>query len=193
MHDLKQQIRQRTLAARDALTDRGPRSLLVLEHALQLPEFGAAGTVLIYVSARSEVRTRETIAELLADRKSIVVPWCRDDEHLDLFHLHSLQDLVPGRFGILEPRADLRADPHRVIAPTRLDLLLLPGAAFDRRGGRIGYGRGYFDRLLAQTRPDALKAGLAFDCQLVDEVPMGPHDVRLDVVVTEVGVYRVPN
>lgn len=191
MGDLKERLRRQALAARRALDDRVSRSRSVLANATSLPEFTAAGTVLIYVDARSEVQTRGTIADSLAGGREIVVPWCRDDQHLGLFRLRSLAELVAGRFGILEPPPDLRVDSRRVVAPAALDLLLLPGLAFDRQGGRLGHGRGYFDRLLADTRQDAVKAGLAFECQLVEEVPMAPHDVRLDVVVTEKGVYRV--
>ena len=66
-----------------------------------------------------------------------------------------------------------------------LDLLVIPGLAFDRQGGRLGYGKGYFDRLLPGARPDALLAAVAFECQLFDAVPMQPYDVRVDAVVTE--------
>ena len=71
-----------------------------------------------------------------------------------------------------------------------LDLLVIPGLAFDRQGGRLGYGKGYFDRLLPGARPDALLAAVAFECQLFDTVPMQPYDVRVDAVVTETDIYR---
>lgn len=190
MCDSKQQMRRQALAARRALADRASRSQSVLANATALPEFGTARTILIYVDARSEVRTRTLIAESLADGRTIAVPWCRDGKRLGLFHLRALDELVPGRFGILEPESGLRDHPSRTIGPASLDLALLPGVAFDRRGGRLGHGRGYFDRLLAELRPDAVRVGLAFECQLVEEVPMGPHDVRLDAIVTERTVYR---
>ena len=71
-----------------------------------------------------------------------------------------------------------------------LDLLVIPGLAFDRQGGRIGYGKGYFDRLLPAARADALLAAVAFECQLFDAVPMQPYDVRVDAVITETDIYR---
>jgi 5-formyltetrahydrofolate cyclo-ligase len=189
--ELKQRIRKEVLAARRTLSDRESRSGLILANALALPELAAAEVILIYVDCRSEVQTRAAISELLSRGKMVVVPWCRDDKHLGLFHLRSLADLKPGRFGIPEPTPGNLADPGRDVAPSQLDLLLLPGVAFDRRGGRLGHGRGYFDRLLAETRPDAMKAGLAFECQIVPDVPSEPHDMRLDAIVTEVGVYRI--
>lgn len=187
---LKQRIRKEALAARRALTDRESRSRLILANVLALPEVDAAETILIYVDCRSEVQTRTAIPELFSLGKTLVVPWCRDDEHLGLFHLRSLADLKPGRFGIPEPGLEDLADPRRHVAPSQLDLLLLPGVAFDRRGGRLGHGRGYFDRLLAETRLDAFKVGLAFECQLVPQVPIDSHDVRLDAIVTEDRVCR---
>jgi 5-formyltetrahydrofolate cyclo-ligase len=112
------------------------------------------------------------------------VPWCHGD-HLRLFLLRDLAELDVGRFGILEPRAVLRERPDRNIDPCELDLLVIPGVAFDRRGGRIGHGRGYFDRLLIEVRESATLIGLAFDCQVFDHVPTEPHDVPMDLVVTE--------
>ena len=152
--------------------------------SLHLPQYTTARTVLCYVSFRSEVSTHAFIARLWADRKRVVVPYC-EAQHLELFRFDSFDDLAPGTLGILEPRPDLREQDQRRANVQELDLLVIPGLAFDRQGGRLGYGKGYFDRLLPGARPDALLAAVAFECQLFDAVPMQPYDVRVDAVITE--------
>ena len=97
--------------------------------------------------------------------------------------------LAPGTLGILEPKPELRGQNDRRAQVQELDLLVIPGLAFDRQGGRLGYGKGYFDRLLRDARADALLAAVAFECQLFDAVPMQPYDVRVDAVVTESDIY----
>ena len=147
------------------------------------------GPVLCYVSFRSEVSTHAFIARLWADRKRVVVPYCAG-QRLGLFSMTSFDDLAPGTLGILEPKAELREQEQRRVNVEELDLLVLPGLAFDRQGGRLGHGKGCFDRLLPGARPDALLAAVAFECQLFDAVPMQPYDVRVDAVITEADVYR---
>ncbi|MGA2617171.1 MAG: 5-formyltetrahydrofolate cyclo-ligase [Thermoguttaceae bacterium] len=154
-----------------------------------MPEYGAAATVLSYVSFRSEVPTREFIEQALADGKRVAVPWCVEDR-LELFRLEGLADLAPGSFGILEPRPEVRLRPERRAAVEELDLVVVPGLAFDPHCGRIGYGRGYFDRLLARAGGETALVAVAFQCQIFAEVPMLPGDVRMDAIVTETKVYR---
>jgi 5-formyltetrahydrofolate cyclo-ligase len=187
--ETKDELRRVAIARRAAQPDKDALSSQILETLVSLPEFAAATTVMIYLDARSEVRTRPALPSLLAGRRRIVVPWC-DGDHLRLFLLRDMAELAGGRFGILEPRAKLRDLSDRNVAPRELDLLAIPGVAFDRRGGRIGHGRGYFDRLLAEVRPDATLAGLAFECQMFDRVPMQAHDAPMHLVVTETGVSR---
>ena len=89
------------------------------------------------------------------------------------------------------PNRHQQARPDRRPQAADLDLILVPGLTFDRSGGRLGLGKGYYDRFLKYVRPDAPKIAPAFECQLLDEVPVSPHDVRVDMVVTENAVYSV--
>ena len=152
-------------------------------------EYGAAQTVLCYVSFRTEVATHDFLARMLAEGKRVVVPYCEADQLL-LFLFKDFADLSPRTLGILEPKAELRAREDRRVAVEEIDLFVIPGLAFDRQGGRLGYGKGYFDGLLKQARPDALLAAVAFECQLFDAVPVLPQDVRVDMVITETNLYR---
>ena len=165
-------------------------SAKIFERLVHLPQYTSAQTVLCYVSFRSEVSTHAFFARMLADRKRVVVPYCVA-QHLELFCLHSLSDLAPGTLGILEPKLELREQNHRRAEVQELDLLVIPGLAFDRQGGRLGYGKGYFDRLLPGAREDALLAAVAFECQLFDSVPMQPYDVWVDAVITESGILQI--
>ena len=168
----------------------GPRlSRLIIDRLTALPEYGAAETVLCYVSFRTEVATHDFLVRMLADGKQVVVPYCEADR-LELFRFNDFADLSPRTLGILEPKAELRARDDRRVGVEEIDLFVIPGLAFDREGGRLGYGKGYFDGLLKLARPDALLAAVAFECQLFDTVPVLPRDVRVDAILTESNLYR---
>ncbi len=184
-HHLRAAAHLRRLHQQDGLRLSG----LIFERLIRLPQYTQARTVLCYVSFRSEVYTHTFLARMRADGKQVVVPYCAA-QHLDLFCFSSFDDLALGTLGILEPKPELREQIHRRANVQELDLLVIPGLAFDRQGGRLGYGKGYFDRFLLGARPDALMAAVAFECQLFDSVPMQPYDVRVDAVITETEIYR---
>jgi 5-formyltetrahydrofolate cyclo-ligase len=139
-----------------------------------------------YVDAGSEVRTRHILPAALTHGKRVVVPWCVVATNtLELFLLEDMSELVEGAYKILEPKEELRALPAKVVKPEELDLVMVPGTAFDPRGGRMGQGKGYYDRLLATARRAAPLVGMAFDCQIFDEIPVAEHDVLMDMVLTE--------
>lgn len=150
------------------------------------PAYAAAKTVMWYVDAGSEVRTRHTLPEALTHGKRVVVPWCVvETNELELFLLEDMSEMEVGAYKILEPKPELRKLTEKRVRPEELDLVMVPGTAFDLRGGRMGQGKGYYDRLLANARPDAPLVALAFDCQIFDEIPVAPHDVFMDLVLTE--------
>jgi 5-formyltetrahydrofolate cyclo-ligase len=187
--DLKQAIRQQAQANRREQVDKDAVSRMIWQRLASLPEYGRAGTVMGYVHMRDEVRTRSFLPEILKHGKRLVVPYCVGDE-LALFCLRDLDELALGTFGILEPKPELQAQADRRIDVGQIDLVMVPGVAFDRRGGRVGHGKGYYDRLLRRARPDTALVGVAFECQLFAEIPMQPHDVFMDKVITEAAVYE---
>ena len=122
---------------------------------MAMPEYVAAKTILYYVDAGSEVRTRHMLPEALAGGKRIVVPYCIvETNELELFLLEDMSELVEGAYKILEPKFELRNQPGKIVAPEDLDLVMVPGTAFDALGGRMGQGKGYYDRMLARVRPN---------------------------------------
>ena len=184
LQSLKHQIRRQAEANRLARPNKDEASRIICEKFAALAEYVAAETVMCYVDMRSEVRTRPFLATAMGGSKRIVVPYCLDDR-LGLFLLESMEELAVGTFGILEPKLELRALAHKRVDPGRLDLVMVPGVAFDRRGARLGHGKGYYDKLLRHVRPDTPLVALAFECQIFPEIPTEPHDVFMDKVITE--------
>ncbi|MGA2061578.1 MAG: 5-formyltetrahydrofolate cyclo-ligase [Thermoguttaceae bacterium] len=185
----KLQLRRSVAARRETQGGLDVLSRRIWDTILALPQFVRAQTVMTYLDIGSEVRTRPYVPELWRLGKSIVVPYCVARE-LRLFHLKNMDELSLGTWQILEPKPEWRKRAERHVNAAELDLILVPGVAFDRYGGRLGLGKGYYDRFLLHIRPDALKIAPAFECQLVDNIPVLPHDVRVDLVVTENAVYK---
>ena len=185
---LKQAFRAQVESERQQRENREELSRQICEMAIRLTEYRAAQTLLLYVSRPSEVQTTHLLTTAWNQRKRVVVPSCQNG-HLELFWIDTLEELAPRTLGILEPRSEVRASVERRIAVGELDFAIVPGLAFDRRGGRIGLGKGFYDRLLARCRTGVSLVGLAFECQVFDEVPMLFHDVFMDKVITEKAVY----
>ena len=187
--ELKTQIREQAHANRNAQENKDELSRQIVRQFLALPEYQAANTVLFYLDVRSEVRTRHSLEEALASGKKIVVPYCVEGELLELFHLESMDELSVGMYRILEPKAELRTLSAKQVQVEDIDLIMVPGVAFDRRGGRTGHGKGYYDKLLEHARPDTPLVALAFECQMFPEIPTMPHDIFMDKIITEVAIY----
>lgn len=186
---LKQKMRIEASARRARQPDAECLSRHILGRLTALPEYVRARTLMFYLDVRHEVRTRWFVPTAWNQRKRVVVPCCEEGE-IELYRLDGFDELLPGTMGVLELKAELRGRPDRKVAPSQLDLIVVPGLAFDHRGGRLGYGKGYYDRLLHQVRPDAMKVAVCFECQLSSKIPVLPHDIHMDVVVTESAVYQ---
>jgi 5-formyltetrahydrofolate cyclo-ligase len=187
--ELKKSIREQAHANRNAQIDKDELSREIVRTFMSLPEYQTAKTVLFYLDVRSEVRTRHNLEDALASGKKIVVPYCVEGEVLELFRLEALDELSTGMYRILEPKPELRSRPEKRVDVEDVDLIMVPGVAFDRRGGRTGHGKGYYDKLLEHARPDTPLVALAFECQMFPEIPMHPHDVFMDKVITEKAIY----
>jgi 5-formyltetrahydrofolate cyclo-ligase len=186
----KHAIRETAHANRNAQTNKDELSKAICAKFMALPEYTAAKTVMFYIDVRSEVRTRQALPDALASGKKIIVPWCNDQGELELFHLTRMEELAVGMYKILEPKPDLRLLVEKNARPADLDLVMVPGVAFDRRGGRMGHGKGYYDKLLQHARRDTPLVALAFECQLFPEIPTAAHDIFMDKIITESAVYE---
>lgn len=185
----KKAIREQAHANRNAQPDKDKLSKVICERLVGLPEYARARTVMYYVDVRPEVRTRHYLPAALGHDKRIVVPYCVDGE-LELFLLGGMDELAVGMYRILEPKPELRALPEKQVGVEGLDLVIVPGVAFDRTGARMGHGKGYYDKLLEHARPDTPLMALAFECQVFPEIPTEAHDVCMDKVITEAAVYE---
>ena len=168
-----------------AADDVAAKSRAIVEQLDRLEAVRGAAAVLCYVSSKdNEVDTHGLIERLLGRGAEVLVPVSQPEGVLAWSRIEGLDELVPGRFGILEPKAAcLRiasSPPHAAV--------VVPGIAFAPEGYRIGYGGGYYDRFLAKH--PGPKIGLAFACQIIPAFEHGPHDVPVDSVVTENDVYR---
>jgi len=148
-----------------------------------LDAYRRARCVAAYAAFGSEVSTAAITARVLTDGKQLAMARVEGDALVLHRVLDPARDLVPGTWDIPEPAPDLP-----VVDPRAVDLFLLPGLAFDPGGGRLGYGRGFFDRVLAEV--PGVKVALAFDGQLVEAVPVEPRDVAMDGVVTPTRVIE---
>ena len=182
---MKQTLKQEIFQKRKSLSKEEvkEKSSLIKSNLYSLEEFKKAKNIMFYVSFKNEVSTRETIKELLAKKeKTIVVPYVLENYPiLQLSELKNFYWLEPKTFGMLEPK-ELYI---REFNYEKLDLVIAPGIVFDKKGHRIGYGHGYYDRFLKILKKDVKKIGLAFELQLVDKIPEERHDVPVDIVVTE--------
>ncbi len=183
---LKSGIRKKSLEKRNSLSLEQilSKSARIQSFLQQIPEFNKARCVMLYASFKSEVDTKEIMIDSLNKGKRVVVP-CSNAERINPCEIKGFQDLAPGYLGIPEPVKKLP------VSIQNIDIIILPVVAFDVKGNRIGYGKGYYDKFLSGIESrKIIKIGLAFECQRVDNVPLESHDQKVDYIVTENGVIK---
>ncbi|MEE9614474.1 MAG: 5-formyltetrahydrofolate cyclo-ligase [Thermodesulfobacteriota bacterium] len=161
-------------------------SSLVQKRFMETREFGGARRIALYSSFRNEVLTDDILSRAVEGGKEVFFPRVvSSGPHLAFFRVTDREELSPGSYDILEP-----PDGGTEAPPSGFDCVVVPGAAFDMTGARLGYGKGYYDRVLAKVRCPVV--GLSFDFQILEEgeMPTEPHDVRVGSVVTESRVIR---
>jgi 5-formyltetrahydrofolate cyclo-ligase len=181
----KHALRSGTLAKRRELTPQqvNCHSLALQQLFLALPVYQQAQVIALYAPIHHEVETRAVAIEALGSQKTLLYPAVQGNE-MQFRRVLGLQDLVPGRYGIPEPAGE-------VWEPCRADLIVVPGVAFDLSGRRIGYGKGYYDKVLHTLEGSGRLVGFCYDFQLFEEIVGEPHDVTMDMIVTETKVVRV--
>lgn len=176
----KSGLRQLFLERRDGLEERerAKASQRIIESVVRLDAYKGSTNIGLFYSLENEIDLRMLIAETLEVGKRVYLPRVNSDESRLEFcpYTGDIADLVPGPFGILEPKT-------REIAPEQISFITVPGLAFDLHGHRLGYGAGYYDRFLSAS--PAFSAGVTFDIQTIDILPITEHDIAVNVVVTE--------
>lgn len=165
------------------LRDLTPREYHDLNHSLytnflRLKLLNKSNYFMIYYSVRNEANTVQMINYLLKAGKTVALPVCTQGRDLKAVAINNLSQLQPASFGLMEP-----SPGSPLIANDQLQLIVIPGVAFDEKGHRLGHGAGYYDRFLSKT-PNAFKLGLAYDFQLVPEVPAESHDIKMNGLLT---------
>lgn len=157
------------------------RSKAIQEFVINTEEFHQAKVVGAYFAIGSEVMTELIIGRAKILNKKIALPRVEEDK-IAFYELSLTNTLVKGKFGIMEP------PPYKPM--DKIDILVVPGIAFDKNGNRLGYGKGFYDRLLADKRTK-FSIGLAYSFQLVEILPYDMYDKRLDAIASEDGIHYV--
>lgn len=146
----------------------------------KLPCYQAAEYIMLYMAMQDEVQLDELIAMVLKDGKKAVIPLVTGAGLMEAVELSDMADLVPDKYGI----KTVSEEKRRLIAPDKIDLIIVPGVAFDKAGHRLGMGGGFYDRFMLRASR-AVRAALAYDCQLLVAVPAEVHDLTVDYIITE--------
>lgn len=184
---MKKELRQLILLQREAMPreEVEEKSRRIADRLFSLPEISRGGTVMFFLSFRNEVHTLPMIERAWREGKRVVVPRTVPASRTLVPCLLEKGDrLRPGVWGILEPEV------QKPVAPEAIEVVVMPGVAFDAEGNRLGYGGGYYDRFLRSIARRPRTVALAFELQVVERVPVGKNDVPVDVVVTEDRVIR---
>ena len=183
----KREARQRARLARDGvhLVERRAAAHELSLILLSLTELASAKIVLAYAALPAELDPAPAVWRLRKRGVRIAYPRIEAPGVLGMHFVDHEVELVPGPFGLAQPSEHAPHVPHRLI-----DAVILPAVAFDEQGGRLGYGGGYYDRLLPMMRPDCMRVGACFDEQVLAHIPVAEHDASVDVVVTPTRIIR---
>lgn len=186
---MKRSLRSRLLSQRDGIeaTRKKRKEAAIKKRLFALSHFKRAEKILFYASFRSEVDTFKCMQSTLNNGRLIVLPVV-DETHkkLRLYKVKDISELHTGYMGIPEPIAERK----RKIGVKGIDVVIIPGIGFDMQGNRLGYGAGYYDRLLSVSREHITSIALSFEEQIVERVPSEPHDIRVDMIVTDSRLIR---
>ena len=178
---MKNKIRKEILALRKKLPEKvvEKNSNEIIRKTRQHPVYLNAELILAYIDTNGEVQTKKLIEDAWNQGKKVAVPKVQGDI-MHFYLIESYDQLVPGDFGIQEPKEDC----WKIEELTDNTLVIMPGVAFDRAGNRIGYGKGYYDKYFGQY-PDIYKIAIAFEMQIIESIPADEYDVSADEVITE--------
>ncbi|MEW6053058.1 MAG: 5-formyltetrahydrofolate cyclo-ligase [Nitrospirota bacterium] len=186
----KKTIRNAVIRKRDniSLDERKRKNDEIKNYLLSIEEFSSSDTVCLYAAFRSEVATSELLKASMADGKKVLLPKVDRDGHtLKLYEIRDMKELQAGFMGIPEPSPS----DNRLASIDEVDVVVIPGAAFDYSGNRLGYGEGYYDILLSGKKGKVTIIALAYEEQIVDALPAEDHDVKVDIIVTDKRVIRI--
>lgn len=192
IYEEKKKIRKEILSFRNNMNqdEKNKKDTIIKEKFLDSDYYKKSKNIFIYISYGSEINTKEIINIALNEGKSVFVPrTVFETKAMDAVKINSLDNMKKVKYGALEPSEE---EPY--ISPDDLDVIVVPGVAFDRDGGRTGYGAGFYGRYfkkISKNRAKKIKkVALAYDFQLINNIPMNDKDVRIDCIITEKEIIR---
>ena len=175
----KKELRKKYTKVRADVEDKESKDRLIRKNLRQLDIYKKAKSVFVFISYKSEVDTRGIIEDILADGKKLLVPLVKGSEMIAV-EVKGIDDLEPNKMGILEPKSGKEV--------TDVDLTITPGLAFDKRGYRLGYGGGYYDKFFAKV--DTIRMGIGYSDQYVESLVHEGYDKALEYLLTEEGLIE---
>lgn len=179
----KKTIRKEIIAKRDSLGQEAKKAMddSIFNKVIKLKEYLKAESIFIFISFGSEVDTHRIINDALSRGKRVAVPRInKATKAMEIKLIKSLDNLRPALYGILEPEEEAES-----IGANELGMIFMPGVAFDLEGGRIGYGGGYYDKFLCDAKESIPRIALAYELQIMDNLPLEPFDKRIHGLITE--------
>lgn len=182
----KSKIRKRILNVRNNMSkeDVKKNSNAIMDKITSLDIYKHSKVVFIYMDFKNEVMTSNLIKRMLSEKKRVVIPYT-DNINTVLIpsEITKESDLKQNSFGYFEPKSILPVNIEEI------DLVIVPGVVFDKNLNRIGFGKGYYDKILNRLKPSAKKVALAHDFQVLEDIPAEEHDVKMDMIITEKNIY----
>jgi 5-formyltetrahydrofolate cyclo-ligase len=184
-NNLKDNLRKKMLNERKSMEihNVNASSNKIIGTILELPEFANCKNIMLYLSFSKEVDTYPLAKWCLDNGKTVITPYCvQSKREIIPYEINNLtNDLTKSTFGVMEPKHDLL----KKVNIEDIDLIIVPGVVFDEHCNRIGFGAGYYDRFLSKKLENTPAIGIAYDYQIIDQIPTGEYDVPLDFIITE--------
>lgn len=188
--ETKGEIRKKILNIRNNIDNEQviKKSKVIVNKLKSISEFKKSKTVFIYMDFKNEVKTLDLIKEMIKEKKRVIIPYTDIDNTVIIpVEIKDIgTDLKFSSFGYLEPKEE-KVIP---IDPYEFDLIIVPGVVFDKDLNRIGFGKGYYDRILSKKRNSAKAVAIAYELQILDKIPNEKHDIKMDKIITEENIYE---
>jgi len=164
------------------------KSSIIIDKLKNTDEYKNSTNIMVYMDFKNEVNTKIFIQEALSEGKKIIIPYT-DMKNIEIIpvEIKDFSDLVMCKFGYLEPKKEKIDNPYDV---KLIDLVVVPGVVFDKNKNRVGFGKGYYDRLLINRKNSCKAVALAYEFQVLEEVPANEHDIKMDMIITEFNIYK---
>lgn len=183
----KKELRTLILNKRDNIIDKEKKDISIIDTLIDTDYYKESKKIFIYIGFGSEINTLKLIEIFLQGGKDVYVPKTNiQKKEMKAVKIKSLDKLALCKYGILEPDNE-----DEVIDREDIDLIIVPGVAFDKSGGRVGYGGGFYDKYLSKIIRNTAKVALAYDFQIINEVPTEDHDIKIDCIITDKDIIKI--